>query len=217
MAKNNLKTNSNNVHWVDHPVLQHNLTLLRKKETSPAEFRRTLSEMSSLLAYEATRDFALQNISIETPLEKTKGPQFKISPLVVSIQRAGSGMLDGVLRTLPFSRVGHIGIYRDKFIQNTVEYYFRIPNDSEGNTVLLIDPLLATGDTAVNAIDRLKSYSVGPIRFLCILSVKEGIEKIKYFHPDVEIWTTQIDRELSKKGYILPGLGDAGDRLFDTV
>lgn len=201
----------------DHPVLGHKLTLLRKKETRASDFRRIMTEMSCLMAFEATRDLSVKLINIETPLEKTKAPHAAETPLVVSIQRAGSGMLEGVLQTLPFSRVGHIGIYRDKFIKNTVEYYFRIPNDAQGNLVLLLDPLLATGDTAVNAIDRLKAYDVGHIKLLCILSAQVGIEKVKHFHPDVEIWTSHVDRELSKKGYILPGLGDAGDRLFDTV
>jgi uracil phosphoribosyltransferase len=205
------------VNIINHPVLRHKLTLLRKKETSPADFRRILTEISCLLAYEVTRDLELKQIPIETPLEKTSQPMIARPPLIVSIQRAGSGMLDGILQTLPFARVGHIGIYRDKFIRNTVEYYFRIPNDAEGDNVILIDPLLATGDTAVNAIDRLKAYKVGPIKFLCVLSAPDGIKKIHHFHPDVEIWTAHTDRELSPKGYILPGLGDAGDRLFDTV
>lgn len=202
---------------IDHPVLQHKLTRLRKKETSSAEFRLTLREIAALMAYELGRDIPLELVKIETPLEPMKSPMVHNSPVLVSIQRAGNGMLDGMLEMLPFSKVGHIGIYRDKFIGNTVEYYFRLPPGSEGKTVLLMDPLLATGDTAVAAVDRLKQYHVGSIKLACVLAAPVGIERMKQFHPDVKIFTLCIERELNKKGYILPGLGDAGDRLFNTV
>jgi len=202
---------------IRHPVLQHKLTQLRKKDTRPADFRRILSEISSIMAYEVTRDLKLTEAEIETPLEKTRASVVGENVTLVSIQRAGSGMLEGMLHMLPFARVGHLGIYRDKLIGSTVEYYFRIPNDSAGQKIIVIDPLLATGDTAVAAIDRLKEYDVGPITVVCVLSAPDGIRKLKQFHPDVTIYTTNIDRQLSPKGYILPGLGDAGDRLFDTV
>jgi uracil phosphoribosyltransferase len=204
-------------HVVKHPVLQHKLTMIRKKETNHAEFRRILSEIASLLAYEATKDLKLQQVEISTPLEKTEQPLVGERIILIPIQRAGSGMLEGMLEMLPFARVGHIGIYRDKMIHATVEYYFRIPNNCQGQRVFLIDPLLATGDTAVAAIDRLKQYEVGPITFICVLSAPEGIRQLKAAHPDVQIITTNVDRQLSPKGYILPGLGDAGDRLFDTL
>ena len=202
---------------VDHPVIRHKLTMLRKKETNHAEFRAFLSEIASLLAYEATRDLKLRDVKIETPLEKTTQPLVGEKIILISIQRAGSGMLEGMLQMLPFARVGHIGIYRDKLLHSTVEYYFRIPENAKGQRVFLIDPLLATGDTAIAAIDRLKQYEVGPITFVSVLAAPEGIRKLKAAHPDVNIITTNVDRELSPKGYILPGLGDAGDRLFDTL
>ncbi len=202
---------------ITHPVLQHKLTILRKKETRHAEFRRVLSEASSILAYEATRDLKVSQVEIETPFERTQQPLVDEKIIVISIQRAGNGMLEGVLEMLPFARVGHIGIYRDKWIKSTVEYYFRIPENCRGLRTFLVDPLLATGDTAVAAIDRLKQYEVGPIAFVCLLASPEGIESLHAAHPDVQIITTHVDRQLSSKGYILPGLGDAGDRLFDTL
>lgn len=202
---------------INHPVLQHKLTLLRKKETKSNEFRRLLNEISSLLAYESTKDLALKNVEIETPLEKTQGQAVKQSPVIVAIMRAGNGMLDGLLNMLPFASVGHIGIYRDRFIQNTVEYYFRLPKESIARPVILADPLLATGDTAVACIDRLKKYGVGTIKMICILVSEQGVEKVHYFHPDVEIIAIAKERALNADGYLLPGLGDAGDRLYKTT
>ena len=202
---------------VKHPVLQHKLTHLRKVDTRPAEFRRILEEISCLLAYEVTRDLRLRDESISTPLEKAPCPVIDEDLILVSIQRAGSGMLAGALQTLPFARVGHIGIYRDKFIHNTVEYYFRIPNNSEGKKCIVVDPLLATGDTAVAALDRLKEYGSGPITWVSIVSAPEGLARVKEAHPDVVVYTLSVDRQLNEKGYILPGLGDAGDRLFGTL
>ncbi len=204
-------------HVVKHPVLQHKMTILRRKETRAWDFRKILTEISSYLAYAVTADIRVANQDIETPIEKSSEPHVAESLLVVSIQRAGSGMLEGFLQTLPFAKVGHIGIYRDKNIGSTVEYYFRIPNDSVGQKVILVDPMLATGDSAVAAINRLKDYDVGPIRLACIVAAPEGIQKVKEAHPDVEIYTTTVDRGLNAKGYIMPGLGDAGDRLFDTI
>jgi uracil phosphoribosyltransferase len=219
--KKNIKAKSkskfSNVELISHPVLQHKLSRLRKKDTGASDFRRLMNEISCLMAYEVTRSLKTKKVVIETPFEKLESSMIDEPLNIVSIQRAGSGMLEGMLQMLPFARVGHIGIYRDKFIKNTVEYYFRIPNGATGQRIVLIDPLLATGDTAVAAIDRLKQYEVGPITFVCILSSPVGIAKLKVFHPDVNIITLSIERELNDKGYLLPGLGDAGDRLFDTV
>ena len=200
-----------------HPLLQHNLTKLRDVRTPPVEFRRVMEQLSSLLAYEMTRDLEVSECGVETPLEKTTGLSVSDDIVIVSILRAGNGMLDGLLRMLPFSGVGHIGIYRDKFIGNTVEYYFRLPEKVKGKKILLTDPLIATGDTALAAIERLKEYEVGAIRFVSILASPQGVKKLKENHPDVEIYTLSLERELTDKGYILPGLGDAGDRLYGTV
>ncbi|WDE02689.1 MULTISPECIES: uracil phosphoribosyltransferase [Thalassomonas] len=205
-----------NLTIIRHPVLQHKLTLLRNKQTKSSEFRRLLNEISGLLAYESTSELALQPVDIETPLEKMQGQEVKDSPIIVSIMRAGNGMLDGLLNMLPFAGAGHIGIYRDRFIQNTVEYYFRLPKTSAGKQVLLADPLLATGDTAIACVDRLKQYGVGKITMLCILVSEQGVEKLHHFHPDVKIIALSKERDLNAKGHLLPGLGDAGDRLYKT-
>jgi uracil phosphoribosyltransferase len=206
------------IRQIKHPILAYHLTLLRKKETQPAEFRRILAEMSRLLAYEATSDLKTKGVSIETPLEKMpKSSIIEEELLVVSIMRAGNGMLEGVLQTLPFAQAGHIGIYRDKFVQNTVEYFFRLPEDPAGKPVLLLDPLLATGDTAAAAIQRLKDYGVGPIRLLTVLSCPQGLEKVQKHHPETLVYTVSIERSLNENGYLLPGLGDAGDRLYGTT
>lgn len=202
---------------ISHPVLQHKLTLLRSKETKSCEFRRLLNEISGLLAYESTKELALKRVDIETPLEKMQGEEVAHAPIIVSIMRAGNGMLDGLLNMLPFASAGHIGIYRDKFIQNTVEYYFRLPKDSAGKEVILADPLLATGDTAIACIDRLKQYGVGKITMICILVSQEGVDKLLQFHPDVKIIAISKERDLNGDGHLLPGLGDAGDRLYKTT
>lgn len=201
----------------EHPILAHHLTTMRKKETKSSEFRRRMNEMSRLLVYEATRDLPLQMEKIETPLESMSAPLFKEGLIVVSIMRAGNGMLDGALQVLPFAEVGHIGIYRDKFIHSTVEYYFRLPEKPAGKRVLLLDPLLATGSTVVAAVNRLKQYGVGPIRLLSILTAPKGLESALEAHPDIEIYCVTVDRGLSPKGYILPGVGDSGDRLYGTL
>jgi len=202
---------------ISHPVLQHKLTLLRSKETKSCEFRRLLNEISGLLAYESTKELALKPVDIETPLEKMKGEEVACAPIIVSIMRAGNGMLDGLLNMLPFASAGHIGIYRDKFIKNTVEYYFRLPKDSTGKEVILADPLLATGDTAIACIDRLKQYGVGKITMICILVSQAGVKKLHHFHPDVNIIAISKERDLNDEGHLLPGLGDAGDRLYKTT
>lgn len=199
---------------IEHPILQHKLTILRKKETKASEFRSLLNEMSGLLAYECTKDLPLKTVNIETPLEKTQGKMVNEEPMVVSIMRAGNAMLDGILNILPFASVGHIGIYRDKFTQNTVEYYFRLPDEPAGRSVILVDPLLATGDTAIACLDRLKQYHVGSIKMISILVSEEGVKKVHHFHPDVEIITICQERAFTDDGYLLPGIGDAGDRLY---
>lgn len=206
-----------NVHVIHHPVLQHHLSTLRKKETRPTEFRRLMAEMSKLMAFEITRDQSVASLPIETPFEPMAAPFLEQRMLVVCIMRAGNGMLDGVLQVLPNAGAGHIGIYRDKFVNSTVEYYFRLPNDVEGRSVLLLDPLLASGATAVAAISRLKQYGVGGIRFLCFLAAPEGIRAVEAEHPDTPIHCLSVERGLNADGYILPGLGDAGERLYNTV
>lgn len=201
---------------IKHPILQHKLTILRDKNTLPSGFRAVMNEISGLLAYEATKDLALKQIEIETPMERTKSPIVGEDLIIVSVMRAGVGMLTGALDMLPFARAGHIGMYRDSFIHATVEYYFKIPEDSRGKRILLVDPMLATAGTAAAAIKRLKQYEVGPIRFCCIVASPEGIRELQAHHPDVPIYCLSIDRCLNEKNYILPGLGDAGDRLYGT-
>ncbi|NCN28458.1 uracil phosphoribosyltransferase [bacterium] len=205
-----------NLHIVDHPILKHKLSVIRKKDTSSFFFRKILSEISSMLAYEATKDLQLGDVNIETPMEKCEAPMVSEEIIVASILRAGQGMLEGFLDVVPFARVAHIGIYRDKALHNTIEYYFRLPDACEGKKLFLLDPLLATGDTALAALDRLKEYRVGPISFVSVLAAPVGIEKIREAHPDVDIYTLCVERELNDKGYLLPGLGDAGDRLYHT-
>ncbi|MBT6491248.1 MAG: uracil phosphoribosyltransferase, partial [Deltaproteobacteria bacterium] len=180
---------------LNHPILQHNLTKLRNRETKPVDFRRVMDQLSALLAYEITRDISVSQEPVTTPLEETKGAVVSDDLVIVSIMRAGNGMLDGLLRMLPFSRVGHIGIYRDKFIGNTVEYYFRLPDEVKGRKILLADPLIATGDTAVASIDRLKEYGVESIRFVSLLASPEGLAHLYDHHPDVEVYTLSVERE----------------------
>ncbi len=201
---------------INHPVLKHKLAMLRNKNTDSIGFRGLMNEIGKFLAYEVTRDFETEEFDIETPMTKTKGIRPKNYPILVSIMRAGNGMLDGVLETLPYASAGHIGIYRDKFIQNTVEYYFKLPAEHSGKNVILIDPMLATGDTAIASIDRLKQYGVGNITMICVLASPEGVSRLNHFHPDVKIVGLSLEEGLNEQGYLLPGLGDAGDRLYNT-
>jgi uracil phosphoribosyltransferase len=201
---------------MEHPLIQHKLGYLRDKTTGPSDFRRITKELTKFLAYEATKDLKLSTKKIKTPMSDATISRVDNAPIIVSIMRAGNGMIDSMLESLPFCSAGHIGIYRDKFIKNTVEYYFKLPENVKGKDILLIDPLLATGDTVVASIDRLKQYEVGNIKLLTILTCKEGIERVQHFHPDVEIFTLGADETLNEKGYLIPGLGDAGDRLFGT-
>ncbi len=205
------------VHLITHPLVLHKLTLMRKKEASTNSFRRLLNELSMLMAYEVTRDMATQEVEIETPLEKMKGTAIDGKKLVlVSILRAGTGILDGMLTVVPGARVGHIGLYRDPKTLQAVEYYFKMPQDMQERDVIVVDPMLATGNSAVAAIDRVKKLNPKSIKFVCLLTCPEGIATMKAAHPDVAIFTAAIDRQLNDHGYILPGLGDAGDRIFGT-
>lgn len=205
------------VHVIEHPIFQHKLGILRNKNTSCHEFRQVFGELSLPLAYESTKDLKLVDEEIETPIERTKVKRIAEEVVVACILRAGEGMLEGFLRALPFASIGHIGIYRDRAMNNTVEYYFKLPADMKGKRVWLLDPLLATGDTALAALDRLKQYEVGQIRLMTILSSQVGIDKVRKDHPDVDIYTVSIERGLNEKGFLLPGVGDAGDRLFRTL
>ena len=206
-----------NVHLIEHPLVQHKLTLMRQKDASTHSFRTLLHEISALMAYELTRDIALHPVEIETPLEKMTGQLIDGKKLVfVSILRAGTGILDGMLSIVPAARVGHIGLYRDPETLRAVEYYFKMPSHTEERDVVLVDPMLATGNTAVAAIERVKALQPRSIKFACLLACPEGIRTVHEAHPDVPIFTCAIDRELNDHGYILPGLGDAGDRLFGT-
>lgn len=202
---------------VDHPLVQHKLTLARERETSTSSFRRLLREISLLLGYEVLRDLPLTTRLIETPLEEMEAPTLAGKKLVlVSILRAGNGLLDGMLELVPSARVGFIGLYRDHQTLEAVQYYLKVPDDLGSRPVILIDPMLATANSAVAAIERLKEAGARDIRFACLLAAPEGVARMREAHPDVRIFTAALDRRLNEKSYILPGLGDAGDRLFGT-
>jgi uracil phosphoribosyltransferase len=202
---------------VDHPLVQHKLTLMRKKDTSTKSFRQLLKEIGALLCYEVTRDLPLEMIEIETPLTTMQAPQLVGKKLVFApILRSGMGMLDGMLELAPAARVAHVGLYRDPQTLNCVEYYFKAPLDIAERTVVVIDPMLATGNTAIAAVDRLMEAGARSIRMACLLASPEGISKFQGHHPDVRLWTAAIDERLNDHGYILPGLGDAGDRMYGT-
>ena len=206
-----------NVHLIDHPLVQHKLTLMRRKDASTNTFRTLLNELSSLMAYEVTRDMPLQDVEIETPLETMLGKMIDGKKLVfVSILRAGNGILEGMLNVVPGARVGHVGLYRDPATLQAVEYYFKMPSEMAERDIVVVDPMLATGNSAIAAIDRLKKLSPKSIKFVCLLTCPEGIAALQKAHPDVPIYTAAIDRQLNDHGYILPGLGDAGDRIFGT-
>ena len=207
----------NEVHHIQHPLVQHKLTLMRKEEASTSSFRRLLTELSTLMAYEVTRDLPLHDVTIQTPLETMQSKVIDGKKIVlVSILRAGNGILDGMLNVIPGARVGHIGLYRDPKTLGAVEYYFKMPHDMHERDVIVLDPMLATGNSAIAAVERLKELRPKSIKFVCILTVPEGIKAFHGAHPDVPIYTAAIDRQLNDHGYILPGLGDAGDRIFGT-
>jgi uracil phosphoribosyltransferase len=212
-----MATPGSNVHVIDHPLVQHKLSLMRNKEASTNSFRRLLNELSTLMAYEVTRDVPMQEVEIETPLEKATVRVIDGKKLVfVSILRAGNGILDGMLSVVPGARVGHIGLYRDPKTLTAVEYYFKLPHSVEERDLVVVDPMLATGNSAIAAVERLKELNPKSIKFVCLLTCPEGVAALQRAHPDVPIYTAAIDRELSEHGYILPGLGDAGDRMFGT-
>jgi uracil phosphoribosyltransferase len=202
---------------VDHPLVQHKLTLMRDKERSTQGFRRLLNEIGMLLAYEVTRDLPLESVAIETPIGPMEGTQIQGKKLVLApILRAGVGFLDGMLSLLPSARVAHIGLYRDPESLEAVEYYFKAPSDLSDRTVLVLDPMLATANSAIAALDRLKARGAADLRFVCLLAAPEGLAKLAAAHPDVPVWTAAIDSHLNDHGYIVPGLGDAGDRMYGT-
>ena len=205
------------VHLLDHPLVQHKLTLMRRKDASTNTFRTLLNEVSMLMAYEVTRDMPMQDIEIETPLEVMKSKVIDGKKLVfVSILRAGNGILEGMLSVVPGARVGHVGLYRDPKTLTAVEYYFKMPQNMEERDVVIVDPMLATGNSAIAAVERLKELNPKSIKFVCLLTCPEGLAAMQNAHPDVHIYTAAIDRQLNSHGYILPGLGDAGDRIFGT-
>ena len=202
---------------VDHPLVQHKLTLMRQKETSTKSFRQLLKEIGGLICYEVTRDLPLENVEIETPLATIQAPVLAGKKLVFApILRSGMGMLEGMLELVPAARVAHVGLYRDPATLACVEYYFKAPHDLAERLVVVIDPMLATGNTAIAAADRLKEAGARQIRIACLLGSPEGISNFRGHHPDVPLWLAAIDERLNDHGYILPGLGDAGDRMYGT-
>ena len=202
---------------VDHPLVQHKLTLMRQKDRSTKSFRQLLNEIGMLLCYEVTRDLPTQMVEIDTPLETMQAPMIAGKKLVFApILRAGVGFLDGMLELVPAARVAHIGLYRDPDTLQAVEYYFKAPSDIHERMVVVMDPMLATANSAIAALDRLKERGAHDLRFMCLLAAPEGIAKMRDAHPDVRIWTAAIDSHLDSHGYIVPGLGDAGDRMFGT-
>ncbi|MBZ8140201.1 uracil phosphoribosyltransferase [Rubrivivax gelatinosus] len=205
------------VHHVTHPLVQHKLTLMRQKDRSTNSFRRLLHELSMLMAYEVTREMPTSLIEIETPLATMRSPVIDGKKTVfVAVMRAGDGFLDGMLEVVPGARVGHIGLYRDPKTLVAVEYYFKMPQDMHERDAIVLDPMLATGNSAVAAVDRLKETRPKSIRFVCLLAAPEGLRNFQAHHPDVPVYTAAIDERLDEHGYILPGLGDAGDRIFGT-
>ena len=207
----------NGLSFVRHPLVQHKLTILRDRRTPTKIFKEVVDEIAMLMAYEATSDLALESTDVETPLERTQGQRVAGKKLtLVPILRAGLGMVEGILKLVPSARVGHIGLYRDHNTLEPVDYYFKVPGDAPERDFLLLDPMLATGGSAVAAINSLKRAGAQRIRFLCIVAAPAGVKRVRDAHPDVPIICAALDRELNQHGYILPGLGDAGDRVFGT-
>lgn len=206
-----------NLTVIDHPLVQHKVSVLRRKETSKKKFKELVDEIAMLMAYEVTRDLPLEEVEIETPLERTTQRMLAGKKLtVVPILRAGLGMVEGVVRLMPGARVGHIGLYRDHDTLEPVDYYFKIPPEPEARDFILLDPMLATGGSAAAAVTSLKRQGATRVRFMCLVAAPEGVERMQRDHPDVRVYTAALDRQLNEQGYILPGLGDAGDRLFGT-
>ena len=206
-----------NVTVIDHPLVQHKLSLMRRKETDTARFRLLLREISLLLGYEVTRDLALESRTIETPLAPMQAPFLAGKKLVlISILRAGNGLLEGMLDLIPSARVGHVGLYRDPETLQAVEYYFKVPEDLSDRPVIALDPMLATANSAIAAVEKLKEANARRIKFLCLLAAPEGVEAFGAAHPDVPVYAAAVDERLNDHGYIVPGIGDAGDRLYGT-
>ena len=206
-----------NVHIIDHPLIQHKLTIMRRHDTSTRSFRQLVNEIAMLLCYEVTRDLPLTTERIQTPMEEMDAPILAGKKLCfVSVLRAGNGLLDGMLNLIPSARVGHVGLYRDHDTLQAVEYYYKVPSDINDRLVIAVDPMLATANSAIAAVQRLKEGGAQNIKFLCLLAAPEGVKAFNEAHPDVELYTAAVDRELNESGYIMPGLGDAGDRIFGT-
>jgi uracil phosphoribosyltransferase len=206
-----------NLRIVSHPLVQHKLTILRDRETPTKIFKELVDEIAMFMAYEATSDLALEDVPVDTPLERAKGKRVAGKKLtLVPILRAGLGMVEGIYRLVPGARVGHIGLYRDHDTLQPVDYYFKVPSDAAERDFFLLDPMLATGGSAIAAVSSLKRAGATRIRFMCLVAAPEGVRKLSEAHPDVTIYCAALDRELNDSGYILPGLGDAGDRLFGT-
>ncbi len=206
------------LHIVDHPLITHKLSIMRNKKTGSKDFRELLNEIAMLMGYEITRDLPLEDVIIETPITKTKAAMVAGKKLaVVPILRAGVGMVDGILSLVPVAKVGHIGLYRDPATHEPVEYYCKLPSDIQDRIVILVDPMLATGGSASDALDILKKRGCKNIKFMCLVAAPEGVKKVQENHPDVDIFTAALDECLNEKAYIVPGLGDAGDRIFGTL
>ena len=206
-----------NVVIFDHPLIQHKTTILRQKTTTNKEFRESVEEITMLMCYEALRDLPLEEVEIETPITKTTQKMIKGKKLaVVPILRAGLGMVNGILNLVPTAKVGHIGMYRDEVTMQPHEYYCKLPDDIDDRLIVVVDPMLATGGSAIDAITQIKSYGGKNIKFLCLIAAPEGVEALTKAHPDVQLYCANIDECLNEKGYIVPGLGDAGDRIFGT-
>lgn len=205
------------VHVLDHPLIQHKLTYIRDKNTGTKEFRELVNEVASLMAFEITRDLSLKDVEVETPVGVAKSKVISGKKLgLVPILRAGLGMVDGILELIPAAKVGHIGLYRDPETLKPVEYYVKLPNDVEERDLIVIDPMLATGGSAIEAIDAVKKRGAKSIKLICLVAAPEGVEAVTKAHPDVDIFLAALDEKLNEQGYIVPGLGDAGDRLFGT-
>jgi len=207
-----------NLRLIAHPLVQHKITKLRDKRTATRDFKALVNEIATLMAYEATKDLPLEDVEVDTPLEHMVGKQVAGKKLaLVPILRAGLGMVDGITQLIPNARVGHIGLYRDHDTLQPVDYYFKIPGSEEDRIFFVLDPMLATGGSAVQAVSALKKAGATRIRFLCLVAAPEGVQRMEQAHPDVPIFAAALDRQLNGSGYILPGLGDAGDRLFGTL
>ncbi|MGZ0681726.1 uracil phosphoribosyltransferase [Bacillus paralicheniformis] len=205
------------VYVFDHPLIQHKLTYIRDVETGTKEFRELVDEVATLMAFEITRDLPLEEVNVETPVQMAKSNVIAGKKLgVVPILRAGLGMVDGILKLIPAAKVGHVGLYRDPETLKPVEYYVKLPSDVEEREFIVVDPMLATGGSAVEALNSLKKRGAKNIRFMCLIAAPEGVDEVQKYHPDVDIYIAALDEKLNEKGYIVPGLGDAGDRMFGT-